>query len=446
MVEKQWTQSKLGGNMSITLIKKESIEGMEKLLIKYAENPDDPDTNFYLGVCYESLGHTAPGLSYFLRCAERTDDDFLAYEALIRGAYCYKKQGGRDWTAKTLFQHAMLTLPERPEAYFLLSRFCRERDQHQDAYILASQGLKFIDNADNKFRFDVEYDGEIGLLFEKAVSGWYWGKVNESVSILNQIYVSDDSTYRKKAKIALNEFNKWEGKISFNNFDWGDLPQEDIVTIDREIRVEDVYGCIKEVKENDIVVDIGASVGAFTYSILDNKPNKVYCIEPSKKALGCLLKNTFDKTLSYKNSPLICINKAIGNTEDSINIFGSESQFEVSTFSNIIEDYEIEKINYLKIDCEGGEYSIFTEENIDYIKENVDFIAAEFHLNYKGCREKFKYFRDNVLTKFTNYEVMSCTKQKISYGNSISLKDKIFDDQFIDDYTCEFMIYISMEK
>jgi len=223
--------------MSITLINKESIEGLEKLLIKYAQNPEDPDINFYLGVCYESLGHTAPGLSYFLRCAERTDDDFLAYEALIRGGYCYKKQGGRDWTTKTLFQHAMLTLPERPEAYFLLSNFYRERNHHQDAYISASLGLKFIDNANNDFKFDIGYDGEIGLLFEKAASGWYWGKVDESIKILNDIYDSDDLDYRKKAKIALNEFNKWDR----SDIDLSKLKKSEIDDLAKDLLDDELY-------------------------------------------------------------------------------------------------------------------------------------------------------------------------------------------------------------
>ena len=131
----------------------------------------------------------------------------------------------------------MLTLPERPEAYFLLSNFYRERDHHQDAYISASQGLKYIDNADNEFRFDVGYDGEIGLLFEKAVSGWYWGKVDESVSILNQIYNSENSTYRKKAKISLSTFNKWDR----SDIDLSRLNKNEINDLAKDLLDDELY-------------------------------------------------------------------------------------------------------------------------------------------------------------------------------------------------------------
>ena len=108
----------------------------------------------------------------------------------------------------------------------------------------------------------------------------------------------------------------------------------------------------------------------------------------------------------------------------------------------MIERYSIDHVNYMKVDCEGGEYSIFKDENMEFLKNKVDFIAMEMHLNYSGCREKFKEFRDEYLTQFKNYKVMSCTRQNISWGNSIDLKDKIFDNSFIDNYTCEFMIYI----
>jgi hypothetical protein len=70
----------------------------------------------------------------------------------------------------------------------------------------------------------------------------------------------------------------------------------------------------------------------------------------------------------------------------------------------------------------------------------------EVHLNWKDYRTRFKNFRDKYLVHFNNYKVMSCTRQNISWGNSIDLKDKIFDNDFVDNYSCEFMIYIWNEK
>ncbi|WP_410954981.1 hypothetical protein, partial [Pseudomonas aeruginosa] len=68
-------------------------------------------------------------------------------------------------------------IPNRPEAYFLLSRFHEMRHQWSDCYKYSSLGLSICDFSHPKTTSDVEYPGKYGLLFEKAISGWYWGKV-----------------------------------------------------------------------------------------------------------------------------------------------------------------------------------------------------------------------------------------------------------------------------
>lgn len=157
---------------------------LQQLITEYSIDTENPIKNFNLGVWYETNGHTAPALSYYLRCAERADDLNLAYEALIRGSYCYENQGTRDGTAKSLLQQALCLLPNRPEAYFLLSRFSERREWWQDCYIYADQGLMFADHEScPPLNTGVEYPGKYGLLFEKAVSGYWWGKNEECKEI-----------------------------------------------------------------------------------------------------------------------------------------------------------------------------------------------------------------------------------------------------------------------
>lgn len=230
--------------------------------------------------------------------------------------------------------------------------------------------------------------------------------------------------------------------IPYNiNFNWGNLPELDIVTIQREIFSEKVYETIKSVKKEDIVVDIGSSVGPFIISILDKQPKRIYAIEPSSKLIETCKNNT-----NNFNIEIIYINKAISNNIDKINVFGGDENFETISFKQLIDSYNINKIDFLKIDCEGGEYDIFIDENIGYLKNNVKSIAMEIHLSYPGFREKFKKFRDNYLIHFPNYEVRSCTTQNIDYGKSIDLKPYILNDEFIDNYCCEIMIYINNDS
>jgi hypothetical protein len=172
---------------------------LQKLLTEFTLDPDNPETNFQLALWYEKENHTAPALSYFLRCAERTTDKDFAYAALIKGHYCYERQGTRDTTAKTLLQHALCLLPRRPEAYFLASRFHEKRQQWQDAYIYAHLGLETADFNQPELKSDVEYPGRYGLLFEKAISGYWWEKVDQSKEILLDLknnYQMQDNYYQ----------------------------------------------------------------------------------------------------------------------------------------------------------------------------------------------------------------------------------------------------------
>ena len=175
-------------NLSVNLQVKEPTE-LENLLTAYSLDTENPEHNFNLGVFYDREGHTAPALSYFLRCAERASesDPTLAYEALIRGSYCYFKQGTRDGSGRGMLWQAQMFLPHRPEAYYLLARYAQRKEWWQDCYSTSELALINCDFNLPPLRTDVEYPGVHGILFEKGISGWWWGKVEESRSILIDI-------------------------------------------------------------------------------------------------------------------------------------------------------------------------------------------------------------------------------------------------------------------
>jgi FkbM family methyltransferase len=173
-------------------------------------------------------------------------------------------------------------------------------------------------------------------------------------------------------------------------------------------------------------------VGIFTYSILHKRPKHVFCLEPSKTEFPYLVKNT----IGY---PVTQINKAIstgdGMTNDtSADIYFYDGLFETITFKSFLELYNINHINFLKTDCEGGEYDIFTEENIDFLKNNVDHIVGEWHLSNHIQKAKFRHFRDNYLKKFKNVNVISV--------DGIDIKWDLWNNHFIEYYK-QVMIHIS---
>jgi FkbM family methyltransferase len=674
----------------------------------FARDPENSELNYDVANEYFNIGQTAAAISYYLRTAERTSDKNLAYECMLRIAQCFDKQGDRHNSVRGAYKHALLICPNRPEAYFLLANFNYNVNWTMEAYTNAQQGLNFSAFDLPPLRTDVGYPGEYGLIFYKAIAGWWWGKSGESretlkhlidnyydsmtdnfkegvrnnisrlgissetqalrtygkskhnklrykfkgsediernysqvyqdmfvlsmldgkrngtylevgssepfhnnntallekqynwrgtgieidskcipaytqnrtnkvlcqdalqtnyKSILKEIAVDGvvdylqldceptkatfevllsipfdeykfavityehdhaidlSKSYRTKSRNYLklmgyvlvandisadgiSTFEDWwvhpdlidksildkmqvvdenikhvekymlvdsidkspvpepvaetsnvspyliqfgkfsngvNSKIINNIEDWSELSYNDVITILREIGNEDVYGYWRNVKEGDVVVDVGSCIGPFVCTTLEKQPSSVYCIEPSKKLITSL-KNNVEK-FNTKSTPVHYINKAIVGQYDDVNAFAKEESIETTTFMEMVKENNIDRINFLKIDCEGGEYSIFADDSIEFLLDNVEYIAMEVHLNYdRSYRERFKQFRDKYLVRFEDYKVVSCTTQKIDWGKNVDLKPMIFDDAFIDTYDCEFMIYIWNHK
>ena len=195
-------------------------------------------------------------------------------------------------------------------------------------------------------------------------------------------------------------------------------------SIIKEIFTDKCYERFFEVEKGDIVLDIGASVGPFTYSILHKEPKHVFCLEPSEREFKTLVTNLI-------GNPVIPINKGISSVNSIVindHLFGGENQMESITFKKFIDLYGIKKIDFLKTDCEGGEFDIFTLENLDWIKNNVKKITGEFHIQLQGHNniEKFRKFRDVFLKEFLNYEVYSI--------DNVNIKWNLWDENFLNYY------------
>ena len=66
--------------------------------------------------------------------------------------------------------------------------------------------------------------------------------------------------------------------MNLENFDWGQASEEFKIQVTKEVFDKNDYEYCFEVEENDIVVDIGATIGEFTYKILDRNPKHCYVV------------------------------------------------------------------------------------------------------------------------------------------------------------------------
>lgn len=230
--------------------------------------------------------------------------------------------------------------------------------------------------------------------------------------------------------------------INLTNFDWGWMDEPTNVyhvmpdgshkwmgeyhkdSIIQEIFTDKCYEKFFEVEPNDIVLDIGASVGPFTYSILNKTPKHVFCFEPSDREFKTLVKNTIGHPVTHIHKGISNVNSVVTNDH----LFGGEDQMESITFKRFIELYGIDKIDFIKTDCEGGEFEIFNDENFEWIKSNVKKIVGEWHLQLQGHNyvEKFRHFRDTYLTHFKNFQVFSV--------DNIDIKWDLWNERFLEHY------------
>lgn len=152
--------------------------------------PFDPEINFWVAREYDELGQTAAAISFYLRTAEYgylTHPEH-AYESLLRMSRCFEDQNNRELTVSGAILQALSLMPERPEAYLLMSRFFEKTSNWQESYTWALLGKnKENRSAYKKLPAGIDYDFDTSLNYQLAVVGYWLGKQKESVDIFTGI-------------------------------------------------------------------------------------------------------------------------------------------------------------------------------------------------------------------------------------------------------------------
>ena len=379
-----------------------NMNQIEVLLTNYSSDPDNAQYNFNLGMWYWNEGHTAPALSYFLRSAELSEEDLLAYEALLWAHQCYEKQGTRDSTARTLLQHAINLLPTRPEAYFLLAKFHGKREQWTDAYSVSHQGLTFLEKNLEPLKNSVGYLGEFSLLYEKAVAGWWWGKGNETRKLLQDIKNNYElpEQYEKSVQDLLMTYGV--GQIS-----------EDIIKYNKtkhdRLRFKFPGSGLIEKNYSQAYQDM------FVLAILNGKRNGTYleigAQEPFYQNNSALLETEFD----WKGT-------SIEIREDLCKMFAEQRK-------NQILCKDATKINYERL---LDEMNVGTD--LDYLQVDCEPSKTTFEILTAIPFEKYRfavitYEHDHSVDITSSYRDKSRRFLK-SYGYELVVKDVAFNDEY----------------
>lgn len=169
-----------------------------------------------------------------------------------------------------------------------------------------------------------------------------------------------------------------------------------------------------KVKKGDIVVDLGSNIGLFSIYSIFNGASKVYSVEALPTTYNYLFNNVKNyniDTLNVAISDGITKDFFISDRSGSSSIYNkTEKKVTVNCldFNNFIENYNINHINFLKIDIEGSEYDMFENINENYLRNNIDIIFLEFHIINN-------YNIDNIINKLinNNYECIITDRNEV---------------------------------
>lgn len=174
-----------------------------------------------------------------------------------------------------------------------------------------------------------------------------------------------------------------------------------------------------DIRKTDIVLDIGACIGAFSLKIYKNV-NQVYAVEP-------ILNGRITKNIQLNNAQNVTVlNSSLGNGILNLNWQGYTKSILGSSLTDLIQMCG-GHVDFLKCDCEGGEWAIKPEE-----LKNIRRIEMEVH----KCRGRhdfddflkildlagFKYTINIKYIRNINEELMlvHAKNQRIDYESNIN--------------------------
>ena len=267
--------------------------------------------------------------------------------------------------------------------------------------------FKDSENGLTVYWFDIDsgsYKGWAHLnAFKKDLNGVTLNIYDKQKNLLEQKLLVD---FNKKEKLAPVIDNR---QLFFNH----EILDHSAWTSFWEVYLRHDY---KGIEKNDVVLDIGSNIGFFSAYALNKGASKVYSVEAVPKTFELLkrnLKNEKDVVFINKAISDKCCSKKIKITNGSSvaslshsdnynfegNMANNASYLDIDCvdINSLIKIYNIDKIDFLKIDCEGSELEIFKTISEDYLTNCIDRIYCEIHNFYP--REDYEKF---IKTKLIN--------------------------------------------
>ena len=203
---------------------------------------------------------------------------------------------------------------------------------------------------------------------------------------------------------------------------------------------------IGKIKENEVIIDIGANIGDTLFRLLNvNSKPYYYCIEADNFFFEYLQKNKQSLDINIKNK-IILIKTLVGDqlkgnlsetTTGTKSLIESDSGTKSKKLDDIILEHKIKNIKLIKVDVDGFDYNILFSA-INEIKNSKPDIFFEYmpldllgKKNYLRLIEKLNKIGYSNWTMLDNYgSVIFENKSYIELINktkSALIKKDVFD-------------------
>lgn len=351
-------------------------------LIKFINNPTDPEINFWLGYEYDLENNKAAAVSYYLRAAEYSNNKNLTYESLIRIALCLKYTGRRSRSVKNALLNAISCVPDRPEAWYFLSTHLENDQNRKESYTAACM----VELYKNNYKPTLTNIGYYTFIpqFQKAVTTWWVGNCDEARFLFEDLLKNHKMNDEYTSLVHKN-------LVGLNGERFYNLPY----TKENYLHLKHKFSGAEKIEKNYSQ----AYQDMFVLSMLDGKREGTYieigCADPIYNNNTYLLETEFNW-----NGVSIDINpeeiKKFQNTRNNLAITHNALTLNYSELFSKLKFNS--NIDYLQIDCEPAEvtYKIlqqipFDEYNFRVITYEHDYYADET----KSFREKSRKFLEN---------------------------------------------------
>ena len=195
-----------------------------------------------------------------------------------------------------------------------------------------------------------------------------------------------------------------------------DVPTRELYLVFKEIFLTDFYSIqtwVDQLPSVPIVIDVGANAGYFDMLLLSKRPDsKVYAYEAIESNVRLFEKN-IDMNPPIGDKIRLFHKAVTGKPMDTITLFkeaDADNSVTASVFhdfethnltavtvkaislAQILEENKLDRVDFLKLDCEGSEYPILYESPRDILKK-VKSIFLEVH-NLDTSTRNFDFIKN----------------------------------------------------